>query len=225
MRDSQPFQGGGILLVQWLDPKPVGVPYPEANHVGWYREHANASQTGQTARYQQALAAGGRPYGEPSAIAIRDDLTIYSFAFRDPDGTTLEWVGPLDPTPNGPPDTVAGPNVNCRDIQQLVPVLQRGPRLRPADPPQPVEAAARHQRLAGRPRPHARGRALDGAHRLRRGDHGAARRQPELGGPARVADPGRLRERRTRRPTTSAPSTWPGRSTASRWSTRSCAAS
>jgi catechol 2,3-dioxygenase-like lactoylglutathione lyase family enzyme len=118
MRDSQPFQGGGILLVQWLDPKPVGVPYPEANHVGWYREHANASQTGQTFRYQQALAAGGRPYGEPSAIAIRDDLTIFSFAFRDPDGTTLEWVGPLDPTPNGPPDTVAGPNVNCRDMQR-----------------------------------------------------------------------------------------------------------
>ena len=116
MRDPQPFQGGGILLVQWLDPKPVGVPYPEANHIGWYREHANASQTGQTARYQQALAAGGRPYGEPSAIAITDTLTIYSFAFRDPDGTTLEWVGPLDPTPDGPPDTVAGPNVNCRNI-------------------------------------------------------------------------------------------------------------
>jgi catechol 2,3-dioxygenase-like lactoylglutathione lyase family enzyme len=118
MRDSQPFQGGGILLVQWLDPTPVGVPYKEANHIGWYREHANASQTGQTARYQQALAAGGRPYGEPSAIAIRDNLTIYSFAFRDPDGTTLEWVGPLDPTPNGAPDTVAGPNVNCRDIRR-----------------------------------------------------------------------------------------------------------
>lgn len=118
MRDSQPFQGGGILLVQWLDPTPVGVPYREANHVGWYREHANASQTGQTARYAQAQAAGGRPYGEPSAIAITDTLTIYSFAFRDPDGTTLEWVGPLDPTPNGAPDTVAGPNVNCRDIHR-----------------------------------------------------------------------------------------------------------
>ena len=118
MRDSQPFQGGGILLVQWLDPTPVGTPYKEANHIGWYREHASASQTGQTARYHQAEAAGGRPYGEPSAIAIRDDLTIYSFAFRDPDGTTLEWVGPLDPTPNGPPDTVTGPNVNCRNIHR-----------------------------------------------------------------------------------------------------------
>jgi catechol 2,3-dioxygenase-like lactoylglutathione lyase family enzyme len=118
MRDSQPFQGSGILLVQWLSPGPVGRPYAEANHLGWYREHANASQTGQTARYQQALAAGGRPYGEPSAIAITDTLTIYSFAFRDPDGTTLEWVGPLDPTPGGPPDTIAGPNTNCLDIHK-----------------------------------------------------------------------------------------------------------
>lgn len=118
MRDSQPFQGAGILLVQWLDPTPVGSPYKEANHIGWYRQHASASQTGQTARYEAALAAGGRPYGEPSAIAIRDDLTIYSFAFRDPDGTTMEYVGPLDPTPDGPPDTNTGPNVNCRDIQK-----------------------------------------------------------------------------------------------------------
>lgn len=118
MRDSQPFQGGGILLVQWLSPGPVGTPYAEANHIGWYREHASASQTGQQARYEAALAAGGRPYGPPSAIAITDALTIFSFAFRDPDGTTLEYVGPVDPTPNGPPDTLGGPNVNCRDIHR-----------------------------------------------------------------------------------------------------------
>jgi catechol 2,3-dioxygenase-like lactoylglutathione lyase family enzyme len=118
MRDSQPFQGGGILLVQWLSPGPVGKPYAEANHVGWYREHFNASQTGMNARYQQALAAGGRPYGPPSRIAITPTLIISSFAFRDPDGTTLEWVGPLDPTPGGPPDTVTGPNTNCRNIHE-----------------------------------------------------------------------------------------------------------
>ena len=118
MRDSQPFQGGGILLVQWLTPGPVGVPMDAANNVGWYREHANASQTGMNARYEQALAAGGRPYGPPSDIAITDDLIIQSFAFRDPDGTTLEWVGPVEPTPGGPADTVAGPNNNCRDIHR-----------------------------------------------------------------------------------------------------------
>jgi catechol 2,3-dioxygenase-like lactoylglutathione lyase family enzyme len=118
MRDSQPFQGSAILLVQWLSPRPEGVPNPEANHVGWYREHANASQTGQTARYEQALANGGRPYGEPSLIYITPTLQIYAFGFRDPDGTTLEWVGPLDPTPGGQPDSVAGPNNNCRNLHR-----------------------------------------------------------------------------------------------------------
>lgn len=118
LRDSQPFQGGGILLVQWLSPGPVGTPYAEANHVGWYREHFNASQTGQQFRYEQALAAGGRPYGPPSKIQISPTLIISSFAFRDPDGTTLEWVGPVDPTPGGAPDTIAGPNTNCRNIHE-----------------------------------------------------------------------------------------------------------
>jgi catechol 2,3-dioxygenase-like lactoylglutathione lyase family enzyme len=70
MRDAQPFQGGAILLVQWLSPGPVGTPYPEANHLGWYREHANASSTGQNARYEAALKHGGRPYGPPSSIYI-----------------------------------------------------------------------------------------------------------------------------------------------------------
>lgn len=140
MRDNQPFQGGGILLVQWLDPAPVGTPYAEANHVGWYREHASASRTGMNQRYEDALAAGGRPYGPPSDIAIRDDLVIQSFAFRDPDGTTLEWVGPLQPNPDGPEDTVTGPNTNCRNLHRSYPwyknVLghEMQIRLNPSDP-------------------------------------------------------------------------------------------
>ncbi len=121
MRDSQAFQGAGILLVQWLSPGPVGVPYAEANHVGWYREHFNASQTGQQYRYEQALANGGRPYGPPSKIQISPTLIISSFAFRDPDGSTLEYVGPVDPTPNGQPDTITGPNTNCRNIHKSFP--------------------------------------------------------------------------------------------------------
>jgi catechol 2,3-dioxygenase-like lactoylglutathione lyase family enzyme len=116
MRDSQPFQGSAILLVQWLSPGPVGKPYPEANHLGWYREHANASQTGMNSRYEVALNNGGRPYGPPSKIFITPTEAIMSFGFRDPDGTTLEWVGPVDPTPGGQPDSVAGPNNNCLNL-------------------------------------------------------------------------------------------------------------
>lgn len=140
MRDSEPFQGGAILLVQWLSPTPIGTPYAEANHIGWYREHANASQTGQQARYEAAVAAGGRPYGPPSAIAITDAETIYSFGFRDPDGTTLEYVGPVAPTASGAPDTLGGPNVNCRNIHRSyafyhdVLGLEMEVRLNPSNP-------------------------------------------------------------------------------------------
>jgi catechol 2,3-dioxygenase-like lactoylglutathione lyase family enzyme len=116
MRDAQPFQGSAILLVQWLSPGPVGTPYAEANHVGFYREHANATLTGQTARYEAALKYGGRPYGPPSLIYITPTEQIYSFGFRDPDGTTLEWVGPLGPTPGAFYDTIGGPNNNCTDL-------------------------------------------------------------------------------------------------------------
>jgi catechol 2,3-dioxygenase-like lactoylglutathione lyase family enzyme len=118
MRDSQLYQGSAILLAQWVTPKPVGVPNPEANHVGWYREHASASQTGMQFRYEQALANGGRPYGPPSNIFITPTLQIMSFGFRDPDGTTLEWVGPLAPTPGGQPDNIGGPNNNCKNLHR-----------------------------------------------------------------------------------------------------------
>jgi catechol 2,3-dioxygenase-like lactoylglutathione lyase family enzyme len=116
MRDSQPFQGRGILLVQWLDPGPVGRPYTEANNIGYYRHHASASRTGLNAQYDIALANGGRPYAPPSTIFVTPTATVNAFAFRDPDGTTLEWVGPYEPNPSGAPNALTAYNNNCRDL-------------------------------------------------------------------------------------------------------------
>lgn len=140
MRDPQAFQGRGLLLVQWLDPAPSGAPYQSANHVGYYRHHASASRTGQLARYEAVLAAGGRPYGPPSSIEIMPGYSIHAFGFRDPDGTTLEWVGPLEPTPDGPPDNLTAYNANCRDLATShawyrdVLGLNYTTRLNPTDP-------------------------------------------------------------------------------------------
>jgi catechol 2,3-dioxygenase-like lactoylglutathione lyase family enzyme len=117
MRDSQPFQGRGILLVQWLDPGPVGKPYTEANNVGYYRHHASASRSGLNAQYEIALANGGRPYAPPSTIYVTPTATVNAFAFRDPDGTTLEWVGPYEPNPAGAPDALTAYNNNCNDLR------------------------------------------------------------------------------------------------------------
>ena len=118
MRDAQPFQGRCIHLVQWASPGPVGEPYKEANHVGFYRHHATASRSGLTARYEQVLAEGGRPYGEPSFIFTTPTSGTNAFGFRDPDGTTLEWVGAIDPNPDGLPDNISAYNANCRDLKR-----------------------------------------------------------------------------------------------------------
>jgi catechol 2,3-dioxygenase-like lactoylglutathione lyase family enzyme len=118
MRDSQPFQGRALHLVQWKSPGPVGEPYKEANHVGFYRHHASATRSGLTDRYQNVLAQGGRPYGPPSFIFITPTSGTNAFAFLDPDGTTLEWVGGLDPNPAGQPDNISAYNANCRDLRR-----------------------------------------------------------------------------------------------------------
>lgn len=118
MRDSQPFQGRAIHLVQWKSPGPVGEPYKEANHVGFYRHHASATRSGLLAAHDRVVAAGGRPYGPPSFIFITPTSGTNAFAFPDPDGTTLEWVGGLDPNPNGLPDNISAYNANCRDLRR-----------------------------------------------------------------------------------------------------------
>jgi catechol 2,3-dioxygenase-like lactoylglutathione lyase family enzyme len=118
MRDSQPFQGRALHLVQWKSPGPVGEPYKEANHVGFYRHHASATQSGLNDRYANVLAQGGRPYGPPSFIFITPTSGTNAFAFLDPDGTTLEWVGALEPNPAGLPDNLSAYNANCRDLRR-----------------------------------------------------------------------------------------------------------
>jgi catechol 2,3-dioxygenase-like lactoylglutathione lyase family enzyme len=118
MRDSQPFQGRALHLVQWTSPGPVGEPYKEANHVGFYRHHATASQSGLQARYETVVAANGRPYGPPSFIFITPTSGTSAFAFLDPDGTTLEWVGAVEPDPAGQPDSISAYNANCRNLRR-----------------------------------------------------------------------------------------------------------
>lgn len=84
-----------LHLVQWKQPGPLGQPYREANHVGIYRQNALVGNLDES--YQRVLAHGGRPYGEPSEIILTPDgFKVRVFAFRDPDGSTLEMIGAED---------------------------------------------------------------------------------------------------------------------------------
>ncbi|MBI2800855.1 MAG: VOC family protein [Gammaproteobacteria bacterium] len=83
-------------LVQWKSPGPIGAPYREANHVGIYRQNSLVSNLNEA--YTRVQAHGGRPYGEPSWIILTPDgFGVTVFAYRDPDGNTLEMIGAEDP--------------------------------------------------------------------------------------------------------------------------------
>ncbi len=103
-------------LIQWLSPKPTGAPYREANHVGIYRQNSLVSNLNEA--YANVLAHGGRPYGEPSWIVLTPEgFGVTVFAYRDPDGNTLEMIGAEDPAGKVIyPGMMHHCNLNVRDL-------------------------------------------------------------------------------------------------------------
>lgn len=90
------FPARFLHLIQWLNPTPVGHPYREANHVGIYRQNSLVGNLDEA--YARVVAHGGRPYGEPSDIILTPEgFKVRVFAYRDPDGSTLEMIGAGDP--------------------------------------------------------------------------------------------------------------------------------
>lgn len=120
LRDAQAYPSRAIHIVEWKEPKPVGTPYETFINVGIYRtSHLTADIQ---ASYQQVLAAGGVPWGPPSNIIVTPEgVGVMSFGFKDPDGTTLQYLG--DPTLVGPPVTYHQ-NINCRSLRRSFPFYQ-----------------------------------------------------------------------------------------------------
>ena len=107
-----------LHLIQWKSPRPTGVPYPEANHVGIYRQNSLVSNLDEA--YANVIAHGGRPYGEPSSIVLTPaGFAVIVFAYRDPDGTTLEMIGAESP-PGAPvfPGAMHHCNLNVRNLER-----------------------------------------------------------------------------------------------------------
>lgn len=104
-------------LIQWKSPKPTGSPYREANHVGIYRQNSLVNNLDDA--YANVLANGGRPYGEPSWIVLTPDgVGVTVFAFRDPDGNTLEMIGADDPVGKSTyPGMMHHCNLNVRSLE------------------------------------------------------------------------------------------------------------
>ena len=110
------FPARRLHLVQWKTPGPIGAPYREANHVGIYRQNSLVSNLNEA--YTRVLAHGGRPYGEPSRIVLTPEgFGVTVFAYRDPDGNTLEMIGAEDPAGKVTfPGMMHHCNLNVRDL-------------------------------------------------------------------------------------------------------------
>ena len=112
------FPARALHLVQWKNPTPVGKPYREANHVGIYRQNSLVGNLDEA--YARVLKNGGRPYGEPSEIILTPDgFKVRVFAYRDPDGSTLEMIGAEDPAGKVVfPGMMHHCNLNVRSIER-----------------------------------------------------------------------------------------------------------
>ena len=105
-----------IHLIQWQSPGPVGAPYREANHVGLYRQNSLVGDI--DVGYAKVVAAGGRPYAPPSRILLTPEgFDVVCFGFRDPDGATLEMIGPDTPDANYP-GALHHCNINCTNLKR-----------------------------------------------------------------------------------------------------------
>jgi catechol 2,3-dioxygenase-like lactoylglutathione lyase family enzyme len=107
-----------IHLIEWKTPKPIGEPYREANHVGIYRQNALVNNL--DAAYADVVANGGRPYAEPSSIILTPNgLSVVVFAYRDPDGNTLEMIAVDDPqAPSDYPGMMHHCNLNVTNLEK-----------------------------------------------------------------------------------------------------------
>jgi catechol 2,3-dioxygenase-like lactoylglutathione lyase family enzyme len=112
------FPGRQLHLIEWKSPKPTGKPYAEANHVGIYRQNSFVDNL--DAAHANVVASGGRPYGPPSHIALTPDgFGATAFAFRDPDGTTLEMIGAeTAPGADAYPGMMHHCNLNVRNLEK-----------------------------------------------------------------------------------------------------------
>jgi catechol 2,3-dioxygenase-like lactoylglutathione lyase family enzyme len=120
LNDASEFPSRAIHIVEWKSPGPVGTPYGEANHNGFYRTAALTPDI--QARHQAVIAAGSTPYGPPSPIPVGPaGATATAFGFPDPDGSTLEWIA----VAAGAPERLSHQNANARDLRKSFPFYQR----------------------------------------------------------------------------------------------------
>lgn len=89
-----PGADGSLILdlLEWLEPKPVGTPLAEANHLGLFRMALMVESAHESCAELDRL---GVPHSGPCILDMGPDIPIEDLKavfFRDPDGACLELI-------------------------------------------------------------------------------------------------------------------------------------
>ena len=88
MLDENP-RSTRLDLIQWIEPRPEGSPYPHLTHLGIARICFKVRDIDDL--YRAVCEAGGKPFTEPLMIEMGGTRQKV-FCVPDPDGTILEFM-------------------------------------------------------------------------------------------------------------------------------------
>lgn len=109
-----PLASPALDLLEWKTPKPTGVPYPLANHLGFFRLCYLVPALDDL--YARFVAAGATAFSPPTIAWLEAERTrsVRVFCGLDPDGTCLEFVE----NATVPATQSIHVNVNCSDLER-----------------------------------------------------------------------------------------------------------
>ena len=126
LHDDRGQAGAAVDLLEWQEPKPVGRPHPEANHLGFMRICLAAEDL--DALHARLEAEGVRTRSAPVEVPVLADQNVRFFCCDDPDGTCIEFVERPGPV------RLSHVNINCSDLDHSSAWYQRVLGVEPIAP-------------------------------------------------------------------------------------------
>jgi len=140
MSDGRGHMGTVVDLLEWKQPRPIGAPYPEPNHLGMFRVCFSVPDIEQV--HRRALARGIPCLSPPVDVPIRSEHapSVRALFTRDPDGTLVEFIE----QPGASGVQFVHVNVNCSDLAASRAWYERvlGLEVRGTSAPGPISGEA-----------------------------------------------------------------------------------
>ncbi len=112
LHDDRGLAGPALDLLEWQDPKPIGRPHPEANHLGFMRLALMHDDL--DALHARLSDAGIRTRSTVVEVPVVAGESMRFFCCDDPDGTCVEFIERREPGPV----RLSHININCSDLDR-----------------------------------------------------------------------------------------------------------